>query len=191
MKRYIDSYCRYLEKQKVISPEQFPVYTYGLELMTFSILNIMIVVGLSVVLNQGVSVFFFLLGFIPMRLFAGGFHAENHLNCSIVFAGIYVCSILVHSVVHSTVLGGLLLAEAALIYLLAPVESPNKQITDKRRALNRKKSAVIVLLNFIVFVFYMLFWRESYFISWYLVGGVIASATLPFGKFKLHCKMRN
>ena len=53
MKKFVDSYCNYLQKKRIIvSNEQWEVCAYGLELIVSAILNIVILVMCSFVLHE-------------------------------------------------------------------------------------------------------------------------------------------
>ena len=94
MKKLVNSYCNYLRKKMIIvSEEQMEICEYGLELIASGILNIIILVICSFCLHEEKFIVLYFLGFIPLRLFAGGYHADNHLNCCIIFAGIYLISV--------------------------------------------------------------------------------------------------
>ena len=81
MKKFVDSYCNYLQKKRIIvSNEQWEICAYGLELIVSAVLNIVILVMCSFILHEERYILFYFLGFIPLRLFAGGYHADNHLN---------------------------------------------------------------------------------------------------------------
>lgn len=97
MKNLIHKYCALLQAEGIIPGERLSVYAYGLELLLSGLLNTGIVLILSVFLGQGVLALFFLAGFIPMRIFAGGYHADTHLNCSTIFSGIYLLSIVLRN----------------------------------------------------------------------------------------------
>lgn len=151
MKKFVDSYCNYLKKKGIIvSDEQLEICAYGLELIVSAILNIVILVMCSFVLHEERYILFYFLGFIPLRLFAGGYHADNHLNCCIIFAGIYVVSVFLRCIAEPPLVLCFIVVETLLILLLSPVESVNKQITSKRRRISRNRSIWILLANVVV-----------------------------------------
>lgn len=151
MKKFVDSYCNYLKKRGIIvSDEQLEICAYGLELIVSAILNIVILVMCSFVLHEERYILFYFLGFIPLRLFAGGYHADNHLNCCIIFAGIYVVSVFLRCIAEPPLVLCFIVVETLLILLLSPVESVNKQITSKRRRISRNRSIWILLANVVV-----------------------------------------
>ena len=53
MKKFVDSYCNYLKKKRIIeTDEQLEICAYGLELIVSAILNIVILVMCSFVLHE-------------------------------------------------------------------------------------------------------------------------------------------
>lgn len=151
MKKFVDSYCNYLQKKRIIvSNEQWEICAYGLELIVSAVLNIVILVMCSFILHEERYILFYFLGFIPLRLFAGGYHADNHLNCCIIFAGIYLVSVFLRCIAEPPLVLCFIVIETILILLLSPVESANKQITYKRRRISRNRSIWILLANVVV-----------------------------------------
>ena len=175
MKKFVDSYCNYLQKKGIIvSDEQLEICAYGLELIVSAILNIVI----------------YFLGFIPLRLFAGGYHADNHLNCCIIFAGIYVVSVFLRCIAEPPLVLCFIVVETLLILLLSPVESVNKQITSKRRRISRNRSIWILLANVVVCIVFLWVQPNNSYIEYYLISGFLASSTMIAGKIKLHFASR-
>lgn len=185
MKRFIDLYCSNLEKHQIISQEQTEVCAYGLELLLSGLINIFILVLCSFILHEEKYIFFYFLGFIPMRLFAGGYHADNHLNCCIVFAGIYMISLFVKRFIIPVSMMLFIVIEGLLVFCLSPVESPNKHLTDRRRKISRCRSIGILLCNFAICVIYLWFQTNNTYIAYYLLSGFLASLTMIAGKIKL------
>lgn len=184
MKKMIDAYCIRLKDRQIISENELPVYAYGLELLVSGVLNILVILAVSPFLGQWPAAAFFLAGFIPLRLFAGGYHADTHFHCILVFLGIYLVSVFLCTT-NVLLLGLFMAAEAALVYLLSPVESPNKEIPPRRRQINRRKSGYIVLFNLVVYGLYAAFFPDSLLGASYLMGSFLAAATLVAGKIKL------
>ena len=191
MKKFVDSYCNYLKKKGIIvSDEQLEICAYGLELIVSAILNIVILVMCSFVLHEERYILFYFLGFIPLRLFAGGYHADNHLNCCIIFAGIYVVSVFLRCIAEPPLVLCFIVVETLLILLLSPVESVNKQITSKRRRISRNRSIWILLANVVVCIVFLWVQPNNSYIEYYLISGFLASSTMIAGKIKLHFASR-
>ena len=53
MKKFVDSYCNYLQKKRIIvSNEQWEICAYGLELIVSAVLNIVILAMCSFILHE-------------------------------------------------------------------------------------------------------------------------------------------
>ena len=191
MKKLVNSYCNYLRKKMIIvSEEQMEICEYGLELIASGILNIIILVICSFCLHEEKFIVLYFLGFIPLRLFAGGYHADNHFNCCIIFAGIYLISVFLRYIAEPPLVLCFIVVETLLILLLSPVESVNKQITSKRRRISRNRSIWILLANVVVCIVFLWVQPNNSYIEYYLISGFLASSTMIAGKIKLHFASR-
>ena len=65
------------------------IYKYGIEITLSTILNILIILILSLIYGSFFTGIIFLLVFIPLRKFTGGYHADTYMKCNIVFAILY------------------------------------------------------------------------------------------------------
>ena len=54
---------------------------YGLELMLSSIIEILFIIALSPFFGNFVQTLIFFIGFIPLRIYSGGYHADTQLRC--------------------------------------------------------------------------------------------------------------
>ena len=175
MKKFVDSYCNYLQKKRIIvSNEQWEICAYGLELIVSAVLNIVILVMCSVILHEERYILFYFLGFIPLR----------------IFAGIYLVSVFLRCIAEPPLVLCFIVVETLLILLLSPVESVNKQITSKRRRISRNRSIWILLANVVVCIVFLWVQSNNSYIEYYLISGFLASSTMIAGKIKLHFASR-
>lgn len=131
----------------IIDSEDIVVYSYGLELMLSTAVNILLVIIISLLLHQPLSWLFFLLPFIPLRITAGGYHAKTHLGCCLTFAGAYLIllltGILTAGLVSPFILLGVSAACFVIVLLLSPVPSSNKPLDDQQKRQNRRRSLIL------------------------------------------------
>lgn len=71
------------------------LYTYAYELLLGQTVNFLIACILAVVFHAYLTVFIFLVAYIPLRSYAGGHHAETSGICTVVSAAILcvVCAV--------------------------------------------------------------------------------------------------
>jgi accessory gene regulator B len=144
----------------VIPFEKWEIYLYGLQLMLSGVVKFSGFMVLAFFFNCVVQAIFFLTGFALLRIFAGGHHAGSYLECFISTCLLMFSSILV---AKSQLLGSIAytvaILAAALIIILkyAPVDCPNRRLTEAEKKLNRKRSIMVVtLVSFGIFTAYLL-----------------------------------
>jgi accessory gene regulator B len=139
-----------IAKRGIINEEDAEVYAYGFELMISTAINIVIVILISLLFRVPLAWVFFLLPFIPLRLTAGGYHANTHLACGLVFCVAYTI-LLLPAVYLTAFMTPLLLslvsgASLLLVLLFSPVPASTKPLDDAKRSKNRRKSIVLSVL---------------------------------------------
>lgn len=125
-------------RKKVVPEEQREVYEYGFELSISSVIGILIVLAIGVVSSRFWESVVFYIVFCFTRLFTGGYHASTYLRCKIVFTGALL----------AVLAADWLLKEIENYYWfvlhfyclvvvcgLAPIENPNKEITERQKRL--------------------------------------------------------
>lgn len=121
--------CKLIE-YKIISEDDRELYLYGLQLGVVTIQNVLITIILGVLFQNLISTIAFLIAYIPLRSYAGGYHATSSKICFIYSLGlIFLIEIyFTHSLgVRDTVL--LLGGAIYIIYKYAPLQSENKSLS--------------------------------------------------------------
>lgn len=138
----------------IFNPEDMVVYSYGLELLISTAINILLVMIISFVFMQPLSWLFFLLPFIPLRLTAGGYHSKTHLGCCITFAGAYTLLVLAGILTAAYVTPLMLIGVSAVCLLinllLSPVPAANKPLDEQEKRRNRRRSLIISAVALLV-----------------------------------------
>lgn len=145
----------YQSEVGTIQKEDINVYQYGYTLMAEVILNVSISVLLGFALDQIKEVIFFLCMFIPLRSFAGGYHAKKAWQCvvlsnlSIVMTlGLSDWVIQYNISVFIYLIGEFVLG--VIIVYLSPVESENKKLDLLEKKLYKKYTTGIFLIELLV-----------------------------------------
>src|ERR1035437_783933 len=74
-----------LEKQGLIEPDQSEVYVYGMTLLISSAATLFATLLIGLTFHMLNDVLVFLLFFIPVRIFSGGYHSSSYLRCFLTF----------------------------------------------------------------------------------------------------------
>lgn len=154
----------------IISPDHVESYKYGLELLLSSLINLTIMLLISAFFHQVNKLWLYLLSFIPLRMFAGGYHANSHLCCTILNSFLYLIALIIFEWFPlkyiSISLLIMSLSSLIIVSIFSPVQSPNKPLSDSEQLLYRRISLIIsiaiVVLCGCITVFFITFikWAE-------------------------------
>ncbi len=133
----------------VITESDKEEYMYGLELLISTTINLFCLILISFLFGKQQLLIPYLLSFIPVRLFAGGFHAKTHWGCVTFTSVLYSLTLLfVHIIpTRASFQVGYIIALFSLVVIhsLAPVAAVNKPLTTEEHKVFRKVSQTISL----------------------------------------------
>lgn len=126
----------------IILESRRKVYIYGFELLFSSIMGIGCLIILSVLGNKPLAWLPYLLGFIPLRITGGGFHAKTHFTCIASFSFVFLLFLILSDLLCLFPYVNLVFSCISLVMtcFLAPVEAVNKHLSVEVRQKNKKKS---------------------------------------------------
>lgn len=75
-----------LLKNNIIVNEHLDIYIYGFEVLISGALSLFIGLILGLIFSQLVECIVFLIVFVTLRKYCGGYHADTYLKCNTVFA---------------------------------------------------------------------------------------------------------
>lgn len=146
------------------------IYVYGAELTLSCLISSCTILLLSLLFGNILSGIIFLILFISLRLFAGGYHAETYRNCFIltncVFVLSYGVSMLIDLLRNNTLCFAILLISATTIFLLTPIRNHHHPLTETTYLKNKHISRVLIFMECGVILFiYLLTLRSHIFIN--------------------------
>lgn len=132
-------------KSGLIPKDDIAIYQYGFELFISSLISVILVFILAGILGNVLLALIYLLGFIPIRVCAGGYHGRTHAECYLVFCLFFFacCLIALHvrfDRMFPMASGAILLVT---MIIFAPVEAKNKPLTEVRKKRNRKCAVIL------------------------------------------------
>lgn len=135
---------------KIIAEDMFDIYVYGFELLLSFLFNTTIIIIAGILLGRILQTLLFLLIFVLLRSFTGGYHANTYGVCTLVtfmvYGGVLILSeLFIPSLLFYTILA---LVGLALMLIFVPIEHPNKRITEKQK----RKYKYISLALFLIFI---------------------------------------
>ncbi len=141
------------------------IYQYGYILLIETGINIFISVVLGVICHTLPEVLIFLLFFVPVRSYAGGWHMAHAWQCILV-TNVTIWLVTLGAVFFSRCFtGGFWLAAdmlaCAVICILSPIDTEAKPLEEEEKIIFRKKARMICLCELIVnFILFFLSWNR-------------------------------
>lgn len=141
-----------LLKNNVIKNEHLDIYIYGFEVLISGALSIFIGLILGLIFSQLIECIVFLVIFVTLRRYCGGYHADTYLKCNTIFTVnvAIVMIILKFNFTYSFPFHIMLCVLCILIYfVLSPIENIYKPITDEEK---KNYRLIAVTLAFITII---------------------------------------
>lgn len=179
-------------KKLILKEDDRAMYEYAYLVLICHIINIAVAVIIALVFSSAIPVMVFLISYIPLRSFAGGYHASNSERCVVVSAVILCIVCLIMKVIATASIPvinwSIAMIAGIVIYMLSPVEDPNKPLEGIEVKRYRTRARGTWLSEIIISVlFYMAGFEEvSYIIT---LSHMILAIILCIGNRKLKYRM--
>ncbi|MDD2482169.1 MAG: accessory gene regulator B family protein [Lutispora sp.] len=148
-----------LEASQIINSEDKELYTYGLVQGFSIIISIAITAIIGTIFRMIVDVIFFTIAFIPLRLYAGGYHAKTQVRCY-VFSIVMITAVLLGIRLipwNDYICFIVALGAGSIIVSLAPVEDSNKPLDQKEKAVYKRRTYVVLgILTALILAFWFM-----------------------------------
>ena len=143
-----------LVNNNIIEVEQVQIYQYGFEIFTSSILTFLIAFLCGIALKCVFAAFLYFILFAILRSICGGYHAETYWQCNLIFAVVTLSVLLFYKYLSLEEFNTFhyisVLLSVLVAFYYAPVENPNKPLSEKQKKIFRfVGTAMIVLLALI------------------------------------------
>lgn len=167
----------FLSKNTIIETEYEEVYAYGIEILLSTILNFIVALTIALISHEFVACLLNLTAFVTIRIYAGEYHADTHWGCMTTLVGVLLIFIFVIKVISLKLMmilsPILLIISAVVIFKYAPVEHPNKPLSDKNK-LKLRRNALISLSMWTSFCIFFYFIKAEF--AFYAVSGIFSLA---------------
>lgn len=163
---FIDKIIGAQVEKGTISEQDINIYKYGYFLLYELLLNIVIAVVIGVVTNRLVELFVFLLLYVPLRSFCGGWHADKLWKCTIYsnLMLILLCVTISYEIIYSRSIIMVLIFIIGIIFvgIYAPVGTQTKPISSKEKKVYKKRIILIQFIHCIGICLLLLFGKNKY-----------------------------
>lgn len=152
IKRILD----WLYVQGYVNESNDKIIELGLQRIKSTFVSITFSVVISWLMGDMIVGLVFELTYIPIRIYAGGYHASSKRRCECLsYGSLLLYMILIFYVpLKIEIMHLLLLFSSVIIFLFSPIESPNKKLNSVEKKVFRCKS--IVYLGIAVFTYVLM-----------------------------------
>ncbi|HBV67793.1 MAG TPA: accessory regulator AgrB [Clostridiales bacterium] len=154
-------------QNQIISSEDREIYAYGLKQSFILLVNIFTTLLIGFVFNKTTETIVFLAAYIPLRVYAGGYHARTQTGCYIFSVVMIVSVFLAMEFIPWTnfICITISIVSSLIIFYLSPVEDTNKPLDAAEVKVYGKKARIILGVELGVLVLLMGFGVESVIVS--------------------------
>ena len=169
----------------VIKEEDAEIYIYGINQILTSVLNVSSALIIGLIFGVFPEIAVFMAAYIPLRSFAGGYHAKTPLSC-------YVFSVIMLIVVSiglkylhlaDWVYYAVFVAATLVVLVLSPVEDRNKPLDEIEQKVYKRRTILIAAVELTLAMLLKLLMFDDLFIAT-AYSFVVLSLMLIAGKAK-------
>ena len=167
------------------TPDEQEIITYGMERWSVFWKSTVVVVGISVLLGVLPQGILFLLTFVPLRMYAGGYHADAEWKCYLSSTVIVLISLFVMKYWGYAAGFGWFAAaiSSVIIFLMAPVDNGNKRLEEVERTVYRKRTRIIFLCESGLLIAAAI-WQQDVLCAPIIDSFCIVASSLAMGRVK-------
>ena len=138
-----------LIKKGIVNESDKELYEFGVNQLLLFFINLGTSLIIGIVLGMVWQSIVFSIAYIPLRRFAGGYHAATAGACYLMSTVLIAASLMVmkYLLVDIVTVIAVLLIAAIIVWFRAPVASINKPLTEKEFSVFKRKTRVILIIE--------------------------------------------
>lgn len=146
----------------LIREDEKEIYDYCFEILLSTVANSIIIITLSILNHAVIDTCWFMMGFIMIRITAGGFHADTHIRCMLLLIGVYIgYTFIIDRIVNGDYIVIIMcICSWISVTLLSPVEDINKHLSKKEIERFRCISNILIIVV-IITIFILMYYVKN------------------------------
>lgn len=140
------------------------VYVYGIELIISTIVNLSSIMLVSWGLSAAKFGLMFIVIFVPLRLFTGGYHATTYGRCFVITNLTYLLILLIKKTLWNfiSIMGWFFILTIAACYIIrrAPIINSAQPINRYKQKRSMKISRYIMLVDLLLAIYFAFYNKE-------------------------------
>ncbi len=141
-----------LVRSNVVKAEDAEIYIYGINQILISVLNVFSALIIGLIFGVFFEILVFMAVYIPLRSYAGGYHARTPLRCYI-FSVVMLIAVslgLKYLCIAEWVYYVVFALAIIIICIFSPVEDKNKPLDDIERKIYKKRTIAITMIETLI-----------------------------------------
>lgn len=185
-KRIVRHYCKGKDSN------ENELYVFGINQCLNMLLNIITALFIGILFGNVLQILLFMLAYIPLRSYAGGWHSRTPLRCYIfsVIMLIVVSIGMKYLSLTEWVYYAVLFVAALIVIILSPVEDKNKPLDEIEHRVYKKRAVIIAAAEIAVSVVFKLTGLNSLFAA-VVYSFAVLGFMLIIGTIKNALKAKN
>ncbi len=144
--------------------------SYGIDIMLSSLSEILCILIISIFMRNFLETLLFFVMFVPLRIYAGGYHANSRIRCFGILVGVYVIfSFFIHinnEILHTAIIYIGMVFSVCMVVMTSPVLHSRKHLTENEIHVFRKVAiAICCVETMVVLVLFFIFGYNRYVLS--------------------------
>ena len=174
MKSISSSIANTLWTQGIIQKEDIDTCRYGLDVFISSVLEIASILTIVTFVENFFETVLFFTAFIPLRVYAGGYHADTKLKCYLISLGVYgIFTVIINELPSGAYLPVTLIStmlSMIMVLIVAPIIHKNKTVNEIERKHYRKFSIWVCSVETVLILLLTAIFSQSSFIVSLTIG---------------------
>lgn len=165
----------------LVNEDEIEIYKFGIECFVLKVIHYFTYCIIALFCGCLYEFVFFIISYIALRKYAGGIHANTRIGC-LVISNFILSGVLIlgHKIEKSVLLYILSVLSFLVIVLFAPVDNPNRILSNAERKRFKKIAILVCLLELVVsFAGY-----KFEYLKWVQFGVIIGAFMTILGKIK-------
>lgn len=132
--------------RNIITSDVYDCYVYGWEIILLTLLEITNILIIGLFTNSLGNAIIFLVTFVLVRRYTGGYHANTSLKCNICLVLIYLLNLYITFNYEADIvilITATLICGIVIIFKIGPIENENKQLSINQKESSKKLSLLL------------------------------------------------
>lgn len=170
IKKLSNNIAEILSNGNVIKDTDKDKCSYGIDIMLSSLSEISCILLISIFMRNFAETLLFFIMFAPLRIYAGGYHADSRIRCFAILVGVYALFSLFirfeNEMLHTATIYGGMIFTVIMVLIAAPVLHSRKHLTENEIHVFRRFAIIICFAEIaVIAVLLLIFGHNRYVLS--------------------------